>query len=395
MKQLSEKVFLLILLLAIVGTLGLLALGTKQSTSFFENRSLASLPSPSSESVLSGEYFNQWDEWFLDHIKGRNTLLKLNTALDLYLYDRPVVNDQVVSSDVLLLKNSYNVWDDSYLLEDSKEIAAHWKSLSDYVSAHGGSFYYLGLPYQTIYFYQHYPSYLADGHWYSEDCRSAFFTAMEEAGVTAIDMTAVYEQMGYPNELYSAVDHHYTYWGAFAAYQELMRTINDSGGTQLAVLSEQDLIFTTLPNPYLGSSLRKLYGIWENEEKATIATLVKEIPFTRIDNGQTVPSTLYAMPSTDTEYVTYNIYMGGDVAETILDTGRDDLPKLLLFGDSFSNPLETLLYASFGETRCLDLRYYTEKSLLDYIAEYQPDVVICVRDSTTYYSTTGNGNFNG
>ena len=172
-----------------------------------------------------------------------------------------------------------------------------------------------------------------------------------------------------------------------------METLNDEFGLNLAVLSEEDLCVTTLPNPYMGSALRKLYGLWPSDEHLQYATLKAEILFTRTDNGVVKDSVLHALPSNETDYVTYNVFMGGDVAETILDTGREDLPKLLLFGDSFTNPLETLLYASFGESRYLDLRYYNEKSLLEYIEEYQPDVVVCVRDSTMYYSTAGNGNY--
>ncbi len=395
MKQIAEKVFLCLMALAVLGTLGLLALGVRSDVSFYENRTLADAPTATRETILSGEYFAEWETWFLDHLKGRTLLLKANIALDLFGYRRPVVQDMVVSSDVLLPESSYNVWDTGYLAQQGVEIAARWKDLSDYVESQGGTFYYLGLPYQAVYFYEHYPDYLADGHWYAEECRSVLFSSMEEAGVTAIDMTSEYAEMGYPDAFYSAVDHHYTFAGAFAAYQVLMAQINETSGLKLRVLAEDDLNITTLPNPYLGSSLRKLYGLWPSDERVQIAELKEPIPFTRTDNGQAVAATLNAPPANDSDAVTYSVYMGGDVAETIIDTGREDLPKLLLFGDSYSNPLETLLYASFGESRYLDLRHYTEKSLLEYIEEYQPDVVIAVRDSTTYYATTGNGDFNG
>ena len=87
---------------------------------------------------------------------------------------------------------------------------------------------------------------------------------------------------------------------------------------------------------------------------------------------------------------TYNLYMGGDFGETILETNRPELPDVLIFGDSFTNPLETLFYTGFDETRSLDLRY-NDVSLLDYVAEHRPDVVLCVRDDTSYLSAEGNG----
>ena len=89
---------------------------------------------------------------------------------------------------------------------------------------------------------------------------------------------------------------------------------------------------------------------------------------------------------------TYNLYMGGDFGETVLETNRPELPDALIFGDSFTNALETLLYASFDETRVLDLRHYDEMSLKAYITAHQPDVVLCIQNDTFYYTTSGNGN---
>ena len=41
--------------------------------------------------------------------------------------------------------------------------------------------------------------------------------------------------------------------------------------------------------------------------------------------------------------------------------------------------------------RSLDYRHYTGENILDYIADYQPDVVLYVRDDLSYIITEGNG----
>jgi len=76
--------------------------------------------------------------------------------------------------------------------------------------------------------------------------------------------------------------------------------------------------------------------------------------------------------------------MGGDIGETIIQTNRPDLPNILIFGDSFTNALESLLWTNFNETRSLDFRYFTEKTLLEYIDDFHPDIVICMRDEMKY-----------
>ena len=104
-------------------------------------------------------------------------------------------------------------------------------------------------------------------------------------------------------------------------------------------------------------------------------------------------ATVYALPGSDAEPLTYGLYMGGDIAETVIRTDRPELPNALIFGDSFTNPVECLAYYSFNELRSVDLRHYTVQSLSDYIAAYQPDVVLCVRDYQSLLLREFNGDF--
>ena len=133
------------------------------------------------------------------------------------------------------------------------------------------------------------------------------------------------------------------------------------------------------------------YALHPTEDKIEIAYPKEEIPFSRTDNGVPTSAQIYSLPENDKTMVDYTVYMGGDIGETIIETSRPSLRKALIVGDSFTTPLETLLWMSFDETRSLDYRHYSEKNLLDYIKEYQPDVVITVRDESVYLSQEGNG----
>ena len=152
------------------------------------------------------------------------------------------------------------------------------------------------------------------------------------------------------------------------------------------------MTFSALPNPYMGSRTRKLLGLRGNDEKLLTAAFREDIPFTRFDNGEEVAATVYALPATDTEPLTYELYMGGDIAETVLRTDRLERPSVLIFGDSFTNAVESLAYYSFDEMRSVDLRHYKTQSISDYIAAYQPDVVLCIRDYQSLLSQEYNGN---
>ena len=339
---------------------------------------------------MDGSFFGDFETALSDHLTQRDRLLKLNTALDLRL-GRPVVNGMVVKPGVLLTYFAFMSWDTAYLTGDAEKVCSALAGLNGEIREYGGYFCYLGVPVQTSYFAARYPGYLDSRLWHTEAIRKAFSSEMEKNGIPFVDMHSIYDSLGAPEEYYSASDHHYTYRGALAAYTALMERVNADTGEQNRVLNEADLDFVTLPNPFLGSGNRKIYGMWPGEEKLEIGLLKTPVPFTRTDNGAPVSAQVYSLPADESDTVTYSVYMGGDNGETVIDTNRPELKNILIFGDSFTNPLETLVWTGFNQTRSLDLRYYTEETLRQYLEEYRPDVVVCVRDESVYLSEAGNG----
>ena len=216
---------------------------------------------------------------------------------------------------------------------------------------------------------------------------------MDAQGVTHVDMGPIFDSLGHLPAFSSKVDNHYGLRGAYETYRAAVQALNDAYGLALSFPEEgADVTFSALPNPYMGSRTRKLLGLRGNDEKLLTAAFREDIPFTRFDNGGEVAATVYALPATDTEPLTYGLYMGGDIAETVLRTDRPELPSVLIFGDSFTNPVESLAYYSFDELRSIDLRHDTAQSLSDHIAAYKPDVVLCIRDYQSLLSREYNGN---
>lgn len=390
MKRVANIVFAVFFAAFLFGVPVLTVLGPHSGYSFYENRKLAGIPELTLERLADGQYFNDIETALSDHIGLRDRLLKLNSLADMAL-GRPVVNDIVVRSDVLLDFHSFVSWDTSYLKGVAAEVGEDFKTLNDKIKSYGGYFCYLGVPLQSTYFASHYPTYMDSRLWHMDANRRALSDAFAEEGVPFLDMREAYASIGFPAEYYSKADHHYTYRGAFAAYTELMERINADTGLGLRILTGDDLDFTMLPNPCLGSSNRKIYGLWQDDDRLEAAVLKSPIPFTRKDNGVPVGPALYYLPENDRETISYSLYMGGDIAETLIETNRPELPNALIFGDSFTNPLETLIWASFNETRCLDMRNYAALSVGEYIELFRPDVVVCVRDESVYLLTSGNG----
>lgn len=393
MKQ--KKIANIVLVLAFAGFLAaamVITLGKPQGGwSYYENRTLAQMEELTPQTLWDGTFADSVEPTLQDHAAGRNTLLKLSTWMDMELFHRPVVNQVIPVEGMLLSWNPYETPDPELIQQQADAMAGQLGELRDVVESYGGKFYYVAVPGQYTYFEETHPDFLNNRATYTDLEIPAFQQAMEEQGVTLIEMGEILAQQGNPPEYYSTVDYHYTFGGAYATYLAILERINQDFDHSLTVLDEDSLVRETLPNPYLGSRARKVFGLWETDEKLEIGLPAQPIPFTRIDNGQEVPATVYTLPGNDTDEVAYAAYMGGDIAETVIDTGRDELPSLLIYGDSFTNPVEGLMYYSFDEMRTIDLRHYKDMTLADYIALYQPDVVVGIRDYESLLSTDYNG----
>lgn len=392
-KSVPHILFTLAFVGILFGTLLVLLCKPKDTTSYYENRNLATIPEFSLSSLWDGSYFAAWETYLSDHAVGRETLLHLSAQVNLDVLHRPMVNDIVATEDDKLLAFYADPpQTDEEVSAASSAMADQCAAINEQIEAYGGTFLFAGVPGQTSYYADSYPWYLSKTADQFAQHRDALAADLEARGVSFLDVGEYYDSLGHPDDFYSTTDHHYTYRGVFAAYQNIMQTINDLTGDDLKIYTADELTFRTLPNHALGSRARKVYSVHDNaDERLTISSFNQPIAFRRYDNGTEVEASCYTLPTDDTTEISYTIYMGGDQAETIIQTDRPELPNILVVGDSYTNALETLLYASFNEMRSLDLRQYQEKTLSEYIADYQPDVVLYLRDYGSLLSTEGNG----
>ena len=392
MKRICEWAMALLFSGVLLVLMAVTILLPKNRYSYYENRNLSAFPEITAESVLSGQVFGDLETLFCDYAAWRTPALKAVTWADLNVFHRPVVNDIVVTDDALLeqLYTMPDTADD--IARKAADVAADNAALRDQIEAYGGHYCYIAVPCQYAYYEDEYPSYLENRSAYTAAELAALNSAMDAQGITHVDMGPIFDSLGHLPAFSSKVDNHYGLRGAYETYRAAVQALNDAYGLALFFPEEgADVTFSALPNPYMGSRTRKLLGLRGNDEKLLTAAFREDIPFTRFDNGEEVAATVYALPATDTEPLTYELYMGGDIAETVLRTDRLERPSALIFGDSFTNAVESLAYYSFDEMRSVDLRHYKTQSISDYIAAYQPDVVICIRDYEALLSRSDNG----
>ena len=390
MKKWTDRAFLAAVVTVLLAVPLMVALWShKETSAYYENRSLAARPDLNARTLWDGSYGSRFETWYSDHAPARTTLLKLDTFLQLEVLRRPVVKDTLDAGGVLLPKLDFDEYTEAAYRSAAVPIVEDHGLLARHIAENGGTYCFVGFPEQRVYFEDRFPAYLNSHAAEAAAADAVFAEALAEQGVDFLDMRQVYEAQGKPEAYYSAVDHHYTYYGAYAGYRAILEHLAERGFA-LPVLTEEDIDLVEQPYPYIGSRNRKLYNLWNNGEKAVIGVQKEPVAFTRTDNGQPSEKPLFVLPAEDYLPTTYNLYMGGDFGETVIATDRPELPDALIFGDSFTNALETLLYTAFDETRILDLRHYTGGTLKDYITEHQPDIVLCVQNDTFYYTPGGN-----
>lgn len=396
MRKIRDVLFTLGFVLLLPAVAALTLLRHTGETLYYENRYKAAAPALTAAGLLDGSFFDGLEAYLVDRAPLRTSLLSLQTWAEMRVLRLPSVNEVVVTREALLPYKDYETWELDYIPLRCSWIADDNRALADIVESGGGSYFYLGVPEKFSYCADLYPPYMNNRQWYLKPVTAEFKKAMAERGVNFLDMAETFDALGHPPDFYYSSDHHFSLKGALACYHALMEAIRQKTGLQLPELVEGgNLELVTLENRFIGSMNRKLYGLWESDDRLVVARPADPVAFTREDEGRMSEPFIYRLPESGGHSVDYEVYMGGDKAETVIRTGRPELPSLLVFGDSYTNALECLLYWSFDETRSLDLRYYDEMLLPDYIRLHKPDIVVCVRDDTSYCELGGNGNLLG
>lgn len=362
----------------------LTVVGRNTETSNIENRSLAQRPNLNKSSLLSGEYFSDFEEYFSDHIIGRNEWIKSHTAVNMNILRKKNINDIVMAEEDTLLP-----FFTTELLEDTKENFENLPEMIDKLDFlnkvtrdNDGEFMFVGVPSQSSFFEDRYLDYISPPKDYFVENEEQFFGGLDKSDIGYTNMYEVLME-DYNPDYYLKTDHHFSFLGAFRTYQEIIRNLD----MEPLRLDQMDL--TTLEKPVLGSRNRQIYFLEDTDEKLTIGYPKDSIEYKKTTNGELSPDLYYVDENERPAYG--DVYMGGDHSEIVIETNRPELKNVLIFGDSFTNALEPLLYYHFDETRILDLRHFNDMDISEYIEIHKPDIVLMVRDDLNYGNLEGNG----
>lgn len=348
--------------------------------SSFENRTMAYMPGPKMNTILSGQWFADFENYHLDQIAGRNLLIEWDSKMQ-YMLGRREINGIEIGKEHYLLKK-----EEDFIRKDlnasEKSIQRQLDTLrliKEYTDFYGGELYYLDIPSHEEFLWEQYRLPQEDKHLHNQRAREVRRQRYEEAGINVI-MTNDALDSHRSEELYYHTDHHYTFLGAYYVYQEILNHVKVKYPDHKFAYPEWDeMECVSSDKIFMGGYIHKIGDRKYTKYDTFQYALPKDFPvYERYESG-----VLSDMPLVrkieDYDYTEYGYFMNGDNAQTVIKTLRSELPSILFIGYSFTNPLELMAVYNFDEVHSIDPRHF-KGSICKYIEENPCEIVVVVRN---------------
>lgn len=191
---------------------------------------------------------------------------------------------------------------------------------------------------------------------------------------------------------YFPTDHHWLPETAFWAVGETMKIMEDALGVYVdeESLKEENFYQDIYTETFLGSLGRRVGPYFAGKDDISLiypsfdTEMEIYIPSHLMKRSGDFYNTIFDMGRMNNSDVylsnQYSVYIGGDYATTYLrNSSAVNEKKILVVKDSFALPYIAYLSLQFQKVDVVDLRYYTERTLMEYIEATAPDhVMFCI-----------------
>ncbi len=320
--------------------------------SSYENRMLQMLPTFSAEALFSSSYTEDLDTYYNDQFPFRNSWIALKTSWDKNFFRKNCIEQVYLGKDDYLI--------DRYTQADFSEerIEKNIAYTNAFTNEHHATLLLIPSASQVLTDYLPWGSYHMD--WSSQ------LSELENRSLASNVLYGTQDEY-----IYYRTDHHWTLWGAYLVYQELV-----ADPLPYEVITSSD--------NFLGSTYRKINYANTYDTIETLAT-----PYTfQVTYDNTITSdSIY----TDDALLTsdqYVYYLDGNHGITLITNETiDSNESILIVKDSFANSFATLLANHYQTTHLIDLRNYNG-SVSDYIEKHEIDHVIMLYSEINFMQDT-------
>ena len=332
------------------------AVSPDQTFSQMENRALEQCPTPSVETLVSGEFMRDFETYTTDQFVGRDGWVALKSTTE-RLLGKEENNGVYFGADNTLITR--------FDKPDAEKVTKNLGYVDNFVKNVDIPVVFSLIPTQACIWADKLP----EG---APNASQTDILDQAKAAVTGATWADLYTPLWdhKDEDIFYRTDHHWTSLGAYYGYTGLAQAL----GFQPVPLSEYEP--TVRSTDFYGTVFSSSGVRWISPD--TITTYVPDTGITvtehTYDNkGNPIekPRALYVESFLSVKDK-YSMFLGGQQALGVVTTPNTDKPKLLIIRDSYTDSLVPFLTPHFSEIHLIDLRYY-KLSIQDYIQQNDID----------------------
>lgn len=310
-----------------------------------ENRALASRPEFTVETLLSGEFSEDYESYLTDQFLLRDQWIGLKTQAERLML-RQESNDIYFGADDYLIEKHTGSFESDQARANITYLSAFFEKLKEkYGSDHLTA---MVVPNAVDILRDKLPA-------FASPCDESDYLKQVKAALPEgvwFDTGAILEQHK-KEEIFYRTDHHWKTLAAFYAFEAWTRE------KKLGTVTQDDYNISTVTETFEGTISSKV-GVKVKPDTIEIYEPKEPVSYYLTYNqSDDIRSTVYQKNALDTKDK-YALYYGGNYglieASTEADTGR----KLLVIKDSYAHCFVPFTYQMFDEVDMVDLRYFNQ-----------------------------------
>lgn len=362
--------------------------GEQKSELSLERRYASSANDIDISLLVNGELVSNTEDVLKDQFYFRNTILSSYYSFKLSFYN--LISDEMIllEDDVLLMRDGYYIYSIIDKLDTNliKNKAYNVKNISEM--------------YPDISVYQYFPTRIEEtnlldinSNVYSkvQGARDIYLSELgDKVKTDSLELNSISDYESY----YYKSDHHWNYLGSYQGYSDIIELINDDY-PEIGMPKEIKEIIK-YDNKFYGSFSSKTglasgYDYFTDFSTDNNKLYDYYVDSVLTDEGIYKEAYDKAKQEGNAFYHDYDLYFGPNSFERIYINDGNTKPNILIFSDSFINPIKDDLANHFGNTVILDMRSSPDDFNLDYyIEQYDIDIILFMYMYDNLYS---NGDF--
>ena len=337
-ENLVGKIFILLLFLLMIVNLAV----PDREQSEEENRMLETRPELSMNTIVTGDFTEQWENYMSDQFVGRNLWRNIKVSLDRLGGSR--------------LENGVDIGRDGQLLEeievpDNEQLSANLSAIETFTQTYPDVRTTMMLvPDAACILSDSLPAFAT-----VEDQRQLFGMVERRLGdsVNWVDTVSILNNHT-SDKLYYKTDHHWTSQGAYYVFRDAALTLGIEGS------AGDNFVSYTITDSFNGVLASKSGAGLSEKEQIDIYVPVTgddDVVVNYVDEGRKTTS-LYDSSKLETRDK-YGVFLGGNTSLLDIRTVSASEKRLLVVKDSFADCFIPFLAPYYREIVVVDPRYYS------------------------------------